>query len=241
MIEVKMFVTLDTLFDTRLTCLKKYNNDYVASTLKNGYFTRLTDRFSKCNKEIIDSDYENIYNTRDLNILRNSRMTNIVNFIKKEMVYFKTGQLEHPEVINIHLTINIWPFIIPNDELKGLCNILQNDMGVSKIMVMNKPLKDITPKFILDNFNTVVMYDFFNEWFEYYKVELTDGILRNVAFKVPLLLRKDFEGDDTFSIEEYSEACKYGFKSILCLELLPISDFCMHLPYDYNTDSINSG
>jgi hypothetical protein len=230
MYKTSMVVSLDALYDTRLTCLKILNNKAVPKVLSGGYFTRSNDIFSKCNDAINDDLYEKIWAERDYTILQNSRMSNIINYIKHDSKYNTVGLIDHPESVEIDLTINLYPYQIRNSDIKALCNTLRAYLGVNKILVINLSPKELSVDYILSNFNTVVMYSEWYDWFNAHADVIPTGVLRNHAFKVPLLLRKDIDTPVNYSLEEYSRACSLGFSSMLAIELLPISDYCIHVP-----------
>jgi hypothetical protein len=150
--------------------------------------------------------------------------TNIINQLYNECYLYNIGNKDDPRCTDVTLTINVYPYVLSKIELKTMFSLLREILGITKILMINCPLKEFYPSLIKGKYNILVIYDFFNEWANYHWQALIDKPMIEVTVRAPILYLRGCEVEGRYPNIYHAER---GFSSILDLELLDISDFCL--------------
>ncbi len=216
----KILINIDTLFDTYLGTVTKIYPDIVLSLIKKGYFLRKHNKLSLIEGSISDNLINETYKNRDMDILRLSGRTNIVNIITKYIMQSQSNK-EHPASVEYSLVINTFPYNLNKEELKELFYCFKYVFNLEAITRVHIPIKDITIKLLKDNFNRFILYDF-NEWYGYRLKEFETIRIPHVNIVFPLWF---MEGNE--NCEEIEEVIKWttsGLSSLMDIEYVTLAD-----------------
>ena len=77
-----ILIDLDVFLDTRLASLSRVNSEVAVHLLKNGYRDRTSDIWSQLPGGAVGQDeYEQVYESRDKSILKQSRLTGFMSVL----------------------------------------------------------------------------------------------------------------------------------------------------------------
>lgn len=225
---LRVYVSLDTLLDTRLGCLAENFKDDTPKYLKD-YSTRKFERFG----DLSCKDFRKLYKKRTKAVLSNSIITNIQDLLAQIAVVQAKENLSGPESIDLVIELNTYPYVLTEAEQKKIKSVVHFATGklYSGISVVNIPDKDLTPSYFKNSFVAIFMYGY-ADWFQYHseKNNFKDAIIPEIAFIVPEVYFYDDEDEDQFSktytgknILDVVEAIMAPFVGITFYQ---ISNFC---------------
>lgn len=112
-----ILIDLDVLLDTRIATLVRLNPEEAIRLLEGGYSTRVTDDLSNMNSVITNELYKTAYDTRDVETLKISRMTNYI-FELAVLIKQLTENLakDNTRVLDPCVVINYYPYKELEDE-----------------------------------------------------------------------------------------------------------------------------
>lgn len=197
----RIYVALDDLLDTRLGLIGLLKPDVVDEYLTEGnerYFKRLHDSVLWDDVGLTELQWYQLREKRTVELLKASVITHIPSVIMKIIKYYHlTGDKQLGDW-DITLNVNIYPYKLSTDELSEIREILEESIPlVSRINFFEASLKGLTPKYIKQNFDYIVLYDF-NLWSNIHAEELKKTLLTNTHFFVPRLFTT-IPTDDVFS------------------------------------------
>jgi hypothetical protein len=225
-IPSKTLINIDALFDTYLACVFDINQSWVLPLIKNGYKTRNHNTLSRFNPQINDDLIKDRYIHRDINIIRQSKQTNIVNLLANK-ISESNSDFDHPEAIDYKITINTYPYEFTKEELVFLFKTLKYVLQVKELKRVHIPIENITPQFLKEKYNTFIFYDI-DEWLAHHRFLLRDCRMQFVKFIIPLCYREGMEDKEEY--EEAQEAITDALKAFVELEFVPLSDMSIHVP-----------
>ena len=223
----KILVNLDSLMDTRLGCVRCINPDWVDPLLESGYISRLHNTLSFFHKDIDDVAVEERWKTRDMDVLRNSFSTNILNLLIHQCTLNNKGDPEHPEAQFISIVINTYPYQMSNDELTTLFIYLRSLFGITRLTQVHMPTVEITPSYLNGNINRFIFHDL-EEWNNDHILNLPQCPIPTIIFNTPLCYRKGMEHME--AIPGHEQVAAMGYGAHLKLELMPLADYSMCPP-----------
>lgn len=225
----KILVNLDSLMDTRLGCVRSINPDWVDPLLEGGYLKRLHNTLSFFNKDINDRAVEERWKTRDMEVLRNSYSTNILNLLIHQCSINNNSDPEHPEAQYISIVVNTHPYQFTKDELVTFFIYLKSMFGIERLTQVSMPTSELTPTYLKGNINRFIFHDQ-EEWNDHQLLNLPHCPIPNTAFNTPLCYRKGME--NTGVLPNFEKWAAMGYAAHFKLELLPLADFSICPPLE---------
>ncbi len=156
-----LYVELDTLLDTRLACLAKYDDITLAKALVN-YDKRVIDDFPGIDYSTFKKDYDN----RTKFILKDAGITNIVffinDFIKKTIkLNYSTPYKLKPKII-----INTYPYILTKEETSIIVDsvFLVGDQ-LADVEIIHMHYEELSPSYLKTQISIMVVYEYY-KWLE---------------------------------------------------------------------------
>lgn len=172
-----LMVDLDALFDTRLATLEFIDPWLAINALKNGYLDRVSDDFEFCPIAL----FKQVYDKRDLNILENSMLTDVVLIV---LDFLKTAIKQRTDV---NLYINIYPYDIdPQASGELLLPFYKAIDGQANIHVVKLNYKELSIKECKEHFSYLIKYDYI-DWLKYHSKELVKNPMREITLVAPRL------------------------------------------------------
>jgi hypothetical protein len=156
-----ILVELDAILDSRLGTLYSIYPDKIDNILKNGYHTRIIDKFSLLDKSVDDKKIEEAYHNRNVDILANARITEFAAVLKGISLSMESEAITTPFIEGSKVTVNIYPYVFTVEWIEKLKDLVKNHLGVlTGVDVVSLPPESLTPSFIKHEFDMVVLYNF---------------------------------------------------------------------------------
>lgn len=231
---VKVLITLDSLFDTRLGVLKSYNPNLVIPVLQNSYLKRISNRLSLLEPTIDDNKIKEIWENRDISILKKSELTMIIYYLMDDTVNTIGIKDEFPDAVKLDITINTYPYKLSNELWIKLRDTLKKQLNVETLNSIYMSLDKLTLPYLNSNFKNFIVHDI-NEWSQYHQKSLMTPIKNNsmdrLTITAPIILGDNVdlsEINDNFLLN-IQRAEKLAFSSFFFTDLRPLQDFSIAL------------
>ena len=226
----KILVDLDCIVDSRLGTLYKGWPSKIDEILESDYYKREADDWSDLG--IDKKEYDEAYNNRDIETLKNSYKTNFINKLIKKIIDLDASRITNPRVGNIHLNINFHPYKLPDAVVKKYIDIFTYIMPPTIVIkAVNMPFKDISLNLLRQEYGGYYLYSF-NDWYVAQYENLKNQFAPDVAVSIPKL----FPSKDSIPTKDDLEDCivKDPFASLYLsladrfrLEINDIGQYCV--------------
>jgi len=219
---IKILLSLDCIFDTMLGSVKLESNDWYDALKDNvKYSNRTSNKLSLISSDIDDDRVGDRYAKRDVNTLRISPITPMLDIIADHASVSNVDNEGHPDSTRLDISINTYPYILEKDELRELFTQLKTVFGVDKLLCLSRSNKNLTPKYIKRHFDTVVLYDM-DEWVGYQIHNLKLSPMPAVTFVFPLHLVD--KHSDVTDVSQVLRNVQTSFAGHLDIDLLSLRD-----------------
>jgi len=197
----RILTSLDTLFDTRLACLELIN-PVARSVLvqKPDYWLREHTDWSTLTDGLVSNEqFDQAYAKRDNEVRWGSVMTGIWPVILKVLTDYDLTLLESLQDQEITLEVNIWPYVLEEDEALGIEEHLKRLLGNELVILFTSiPLEELTPSFITERYSLAILFEF-HEWIKLH----VKALYQHKANRFVMVGPKLFEHDPrSLTIEE---------------------------------------
>lgn len=183
----KILIELDALLDTRLGTLTYMGIEHADRIIDNGYREREHDRFDELDPSLDIERYRSLYKKRSGEILRLSRMTNIIPVFQHISQELAQQAIYTPFRQDIRVEINTYPFDLADDVANEICAYVGYMFSLeTEVSHAYIPYEQLTPEFIDQNYASLFIYDF-NAWIERHIETLKETKLTRVSFIAPAL------------------------------------------------------
>jgi hypothetical protein len=184
-----ILIDLDAILDTRLGTVSRISQGAAAAVMNNGYWERDEDNFSKLSGgEILNDEYAELYRKRDVETLKRSALTRIVDVLGPVTKALQEKQAARVEVKDICLKINIAPYEVTVAEGDEIATAMRAYVAVNTIIeVVNIPLEKLTPDNLDALCDIYIFYDY-NEWFKVHGNRLLEKPIPMMTIMVPMLM-----------------------------------------------------
>ena len=181
-----LFIEFDALFDTRLALINSYGEKALEEAIKANYFTRIIDRFPNIDYDEFQATYKN----RNKTLLKDALITPIIYMLTDFVFGIVKNSINGPEALEPKIVLNTFPYVLSDEECKNIGDlIVEMTKGYALIEFVYKSPKEITPAYLRDSIDTVIMYDY-TVWLETHSQ--TEVFKRVVIPSVSLLAPKLF-------------------------------------------------
>lgn len=155
--QKRVYIDLDSLFDTRLGCLAEINPKLTLQALEDGFLKRNCDSFSFIKKDKFDS----LYKLRDIETLRLSPFTACHKLLASVCVSMLKGSVDGPDITGVKVVVNINPYKLSEVEAGDLLSLIVEKTGrLVEVQLVDIPFKDLTLSHCESNYDVMFMYDY---------------------------------------------------------------------------------
>lgn len=223
----RLLISIDALMDTRSGALLCLDQSASVRLMKSPYYaSRHLDLFPGFDME----RFKAVYAKRGKKVLSHSTITNAVGIAHDFLQRVMNKNLNAPVEMNAEIHLNIHPYVLTDAEKHTLARALAYKLPLAAdIIVVNYSLDYLNPVFVKNNYNTMVMYDFF-EWLEIHSANelIKKHPLPEVTIFTPALLKfKDASTPENLA-EQFTNVMTMmqAFVNVL---FLPVDVFCSFL------------
>ena len=203
--KLRIHLEIDALMDTRYGRLVQINENLKDEVLfKFGeYCNRDHDDMWRLFPMVSEKDWKD--KVLDKECLKSSRRTNIFNLID-DVIRSSLNSPDTPDETII--TLNTGRYDLTEAEIEMFKVIVSSRYDHSYVVEsVSLPLDKLTPKYIKDNADLVIMYDF-NEWTMIYKDSIPNGGVGSVPFYIPTIFLDKGKADREFFAKLKSSGIK---------------------------------
>jgi hypothetical protein len=223
----RLLVDLDSIFDTRLSVLYSISPDLAEQAIKSGYLNRVSNKYPDISIEAFNERY----NARTKADLKNALVTPIIKLVSDFAYTTISNSLSGPIKERPVIVLNTYPYVLSEEENKLFINLLfTTTRTYAEIEIINLSPDDITPRYLKDNFNLVIMYNGL-DWLELHasKENFKKTICPDIGLISPATL--DHYPSDTKLVEltrmgvELFEGIEKTASPLIALSLINASNF----------------
>jgi hypothetical protein len=185
-----LYVTLDSLLDTRLATLAGISETLAESLLTSGkWHSRRTNALHWIDERIDTALFQKRYQQRDNDLLQSAVMTQMVILIA-DMAIRASGHISlSGEPFTINITINAYPYRLPASTRKAFEEVLREYITFGDLHWVSLPVMAETPG-TLGRFDTVIRHEL-DEWLHAHHEHLKHGSMAGTEVYFP----EDVKGD----------------------------------------------
>lgn len=190
----KIYIDLDTLFDTRVALINQINPDACTALLTNKeYWLREHTHWPALTNQLLtDELFDEAWLKRDTTVLKSAMMTNIIPVLLSIISEFQVAKRENRVPFDIALEINIHPYVLDSEEMDELTSILQNEIlhdGLP-VLFVSVAMDELTPEFIDRHYASMFVFDY-HRWIKHHCDALVKKPCKGLTMIVPKLYEKD--------------------------------------------------
>lgn len=228
MAHYRILVNLDCLLDVRLACVRQVNNDWVLPLVEKGYLNRNHNTLSLIYKEIDDQLILDQWNKRDIETLKLSNRTRLIDTLADYVNDESSENSNSPNQDTYKVTINTYPYQFEKEDLTELFQGLKFLLGVSSIGRIHLPNNELTITYLRERFEKFIIYDF-DEWYnEDIQNELKEKPAKDLTCVRPFCYVKGQEHNT-----EEQECIKWvtaAFSQHLDIEFITLNEVSLFIP-----------
>lgn len=186
---IRVLLSLDDVYDTRLSLLASISIHKALQCVSAGYGKRTSDHMLFTHAGLTKEQFWERWRKRpDLILMRSSRtkMYNLLVDLKRES---NTAPWADPKSPNFELVVNEWPYKLGKEVREVQADVMRQFLGPdTPIRFVRLSPKRLTPKVLTELANHYMLYDFL-AWMEMHKDTDEPGNLLRVTFITPALLQ----------------------------------------------------
>lgn len=230
-----IYIDLDSILDTRLGTIAKHNKKDAVTLIEDvNYYTRIIDEFPQIGMTF--KDFRRLYNKRDVEVLKESLMSNMGAILRDIVIDAMTKMDTQPFYKEIIIYLNIYPYQLSEKEqieIGKALHVYVGDFPAIK-MIYKKPY-EVSPKWIADNILLVFMYDG-TIWLQLISAYFAKMRIPDVSIYMPAIFLtrtptekeyKELEVDYDGKYDNYFQMYSDVGKMIIDMEYLPIDHYCI--------------
>lgn len=223
-----IFVDLDSLLDTRLPIVYFIDEDLASTiTSDNSYHDRISDKFGYVTNYIFNL----FYRMRNKTLLTYAAPTNILKIIRSYCIETYADNRLVGGSKPSTLYINIHPYKLIQTEIDNISVAVSKAINIENIIIVDIPIKDITPEWIKDKISLLVMYDGM-KWLEHHISTynlIKEPLLDTVLLAPALLLGKKNNYNKIKDIDKFLKNVEESTSTLIQLKLLHSSEFSIQI------------
>ena len=218
------YVDLDSLLDTRIATIAKVGGEAALERVKPFYHLRTSDLFGQRGTSLTQEAYDASYATRDEETLALSRMTFVPVYLLHLISKFTTTKGMPVLASGIKVTVNTFPYNLPEERQRGLVNYLQEYTGgAADIELIDVDPAKLSLAFLKANYKVFFVYEF-DRWLMGHTEEFKTTQIPDVSVLTPRVMLKDVteearqKGLSASGFESTSVAL-FGFVTVVFLDV----------------------
>lgn len=234
-----ILIDLDVLLDTRLAALLATDSKWTTDFLEEGYRSRNTDAWDTIKPGIDMVKYRDIYDNRDEELLKASRLTGfMINLLKIVKVYEIDLACNSDQTSSVTVVINTYPYNLTEAVEYNIVAAIKEHIGtVVDTRITHEPHSNLSIRYLANNgYTQYALYEF-AKWCGYHFVDENNftSMVGKYNFAViapqlcvPLdpavqqdLMERNLTEEDPF------ELTKVVFASMMDLSFLPLESFSL--------------
>lgn len=234
----KIYISLDSLIDTRLGVLNTIDVDFAIDVVSDKkYFNREIDSFVDSKGDVLSNELYSKVSKKYSYVLSNSVKTKMFIFLMQLCHAHIQQALTSPVKATLEIDINTYPYELDNNEVSKLLPVVSASIGnLFDINCIYVPYEKLTIDFITDNYNAMIMYNY-HDWLNKHELALKRKPVKGLVVYVPKIyfgqvpdkddLKKlSDEGTDAFAFT------KKILSPLIEIDYLPINLYCIDSPFN---------
>lgn len=181
-----IYVELDALLDTRFGTVIQMNMELASQLATSGYGKRESDKLSELVPHFPDQEFKDNYKKRSTEVLKLSKMTNIIPIIKDLIDELRDTERYLPEEGNISIHVNTYPYVLSDEEQSSIRQVVSFYLGGVVVQMVSIPPIGLMPKTIESKYSALFLYHF-DQWLTLHQNALKDTKLSDILFFGPRL------------------------------------------------------
>lgn len=183
-----IYVELDALLDTRFGTIiemdKEAKTNFAGLLATSKYSSRTSDVFSELVTGFPDQQFKATYKSRTVDVLKVSRITNIIPIIKDLIEELNDTDKYLPEVSSVSVHVNTYPYLLTDEEQATMRQVIAFYLGQVTVQLVRTPLIGLMPSTIESKYSALFMYHF-DDWLTLHQNALKDTKLADILFFGP--------------------------------------------------------
>lgn len=193
---IKVLLSLDDLYDVRLSFLASLSVHRAIQCVQAGYGTRASDHMLYQHAGLTREQWTERFRKRPDTVLTRASRTKMYNLLVDLKRESNSAPWQDAQTANFEVLVNEWPYRLSRPVQNEQITVMQQLLGPdTKIRFVRVAKKRLTPKWLGENCTHFVLYDF-PDWMETHKDTDEPGNLLRITFVTAGLLQDLPSPDD---------------------------------------------
>lgn len=225
----RVFVSMDSLLDTRIGSIAEYNESIATQLLATGkYQSRRHNQFNLILPYIDTVAVSNAYVNRSVSTLKLSPATPILATLCNLVTDYRVNKEISPEVTEIQITLNSWPYVLTTEESDDFALSIKEATGADKVNVRRLPITSLTPEFV-GQYDTFVWHEL-DDWVSTHMKNIHYKGMHNTTFYCPEIITHHLHDLDKIPKDGPGQELRIMMAEYVIFELMPLSMYSLYPP-----------
>ncbi len=228
----RLYIPLDCFLDTRLGTLFTINPEAHAHVIAHpAYWEREHTNWPNLTNGMVSNEtFNERYAKRDMDVLQNSIITNIVPVINQVLATYEQAMVDRITTIELSVEINLWPYELNDGELEVLQGIMRQILGQELVILFcSTPLDELTPQALVERYTCAFMFDF-QDWIKQHAEAFYKLQANRFVMIVPRLFETDPKGLNIEQKQNELQRFRFEHLQFLDFEFIHVQNFSMLRP-----------
>jgi hypothetical protein len=233
----KVYVSLDSLLDTRLGALNCIDAGFAFDTATSSvYFERDHDSFTTPKGGTLSAEkFRAYYSANRQKVVRASMKTKMDSFLGELCMQFVKQTLGTPHYAAVEIEVNVHPYVLSPTEVSDIVAVLAYYLGLQyTITAVNLSAEQLTLERVREHYCAMILYDY-HEWLNLHDLAIRKKPLKEVCLYVPKLYfgpkpsAKELQNFVDHSTTPF-ELSQHVLAPLVLVQYLPIALYCADIP-----------
>ncbi len=218
----RLLIQIDAIMDTRLACLEKADISWAKAAYEGNYYKRITNNFSYISPIINNEKYKEIWNSRDVEILKKSKPTVLLKRLMDNQIETVHLHEDQPDFLELEVTLNVYPYKLNSEEKEEFKKILSSYLHTERVRVSYIPYTNMNPHWVKTNFDQMILHDV-QDWLGPHVEYIKDNRPKSVIITFPLILLDEVDPNGK-NHKHILDNLRLIFMDIFQADIIPLGD-----------------
>lgn len=229
----RIYVDLDSMFDTRLPLLYRLDPEHVVNADVKAYFQRRSDDFSRLGSKVTRQEWLKAWEKRDKSLLAEAVTTSVVTVLWEAVMNINWAlDSDMGSIKKVDVEINTWPYDLTNEEMSAIRAGLEVMMPpYASVLFIHNPMDFLHPKDATGRWDMMFVYDLWG-WLRRFKDDFEQVYMIRTTVVTPELVSiyaDEMKDEDVKLVDELHgfRVIEASFQGRMQLRCMPVEEFCL--------------
>lgn len=220
MMSIRILIDLDSIYDTLWGTTRIASESWAEQLICADYYNRTNNLLSNVISTIDDSVITDGWISRNVNTLKHSVVSNMVQHLARYIKRTTSFDYTHPKACRVEVTVNTYPYKLSKRHKRELFTGLQEILGAWDLLEIHATSSELLPLVLARDYEQFIIADFL-PWATLHTEGLVQHPMPDVTCTCPIILLPEFH--DVKDTEAVAVGLKSKYMEYLDLDVVPLS------------------